>query len=57
MTANIGDYVYNNETGTMWTFNRTSGWTDSEVKNPSDLIPKSTTAPKKDSPVASIGVE
>jgi hypothetical protein len=41
----------------MWTYNRTDGWIDSEVKNPSDLVPKSTTYPKKDGPVAVIGVE
>jgi hypothetical protein len=48
LIANLGDYAYSAESGTMWVFNEEFGWQNSNVTNPEDVVPKSTTIPKKD---------
>ncbi|KAA6373588.1 MAG: hypothetical protein EZS28_030885, partial [Streblomastix strix] len=55
--ANLGDYAYSAESGTMWVFNKEFGWQNSNVTNPEDVVPKSTTVPKKDGQIGSIGEE
>ncbi|KAA6378012.1 MAG: hypothetical protein EZS28_026461, partial [Streblomastix strix] len=57
LIANLGDYAYSAESGTMWVFNEEFGWQNSNVTNPEDVVPKSMTVPKKDGQIGSIGEE
>ena len=49
--ADINDYCYCVQTGTIWTYEE-NGWTDSGEPYPSDAVPKSTTVPLMDGTAA-----
>ncbi|KAA6360724.1 MAG: hypothetical protein EZS28_043749, partial [Streblomastix strix] len=57
LIANAEDYAFSAESMTLWVYNEQYQWVNTNVDNPSEVIPKSSTIPKKDGQMGEIGEE